>query len=124
MIHLHKDLETEFFYLSFGEAAQGKTVVYIRWTNRLTGDVIKFPTDTYFSFIATNTNRYSKHEIATIDFFDGYDTGLWKFEAWALTSEIVPTTEPDITGYMYLHGTAFSPDKYDEQDNTFKTYQG
>lgn len=118
MIHLNRNSASQYAYVNLGEFADGLTWLYWKCTNRLTGVVFTFYTQLTFT-----TTRYGKI-LVTADFAN-YDTGLWSYEIWAQDDDTtIPTGESDAKGFLYLHGTAFSPDKYDEQDNTFKTYQG
>jgi len=119
MIHLNRNSASQYAYVNLGEFADGLTWLYWKCTNRLTGVVF-----TFYTPLPLTTNRYSKVLIDTIDLSD-YDAGLYSYEFWAQDDDTtIPTGESDAKGFLYLHGTAFSPDKYDEQDNTFKTYQG
>lgn len=123
MIHLTKIANAQSVYLSLSKDAEDMTVIYWKFTNRITKDVVTIYTNILQS---VSTLRYTLTEVEDADVhFDGLDTGFWDYEVWAIDDIIVPTTEPNNKGFMYLHpAESFTPEKYNEQDNTFKTYQG
>jgi hypothetical protein len=93
------------------------------FTNRVTTEVVKF--------VSTNQNnnaRYDYIELVVDDYFANSETGFWTYDIY----EQEDPSDTDIigkhrveTGLMYLHpADTFTPIEYNEQDNSFKTYNG
>ena len=69
-------------------------------------------------------SRYQQFEIDTED-FENEDTGFWTYEIYEADVNDEPTGSVLESGYMYLNPEiAFEPTKYDEQNNSFITYNG
>lgn len=93
------------------------------FTNRVTGEAI--------SFIATNEStsaRYDYFSLIVNDQFEDSETGFWTYDIYEQSTPngTSPTGKNKVeTGLMYLHpADTYNPIEYDEQDNTFKTYNG
>jgi hypothetical protein len=93
----------------------------IVFTNRITKDVINF----WFTDTST-TNRYQKCTIIVNNFFANFDTGFYDYVIYGCaTSGGTPNSPVLESGYMVLHpSTEFAPTNYNEQSNTFITYNG
>ena len=93
------------------------------FTNRVTIEVVKF-----VSANQSNTERYDYIYLTVNDYFENSEEGFWTYDIY----EQEDSSNTDIegkhkveTGLMYLHpADTFEPIKYDEQDNSFKTYNG
>jgi hypothetical protein len=93
------------------------------FTNRITNEVV--------SFVATNesdTKRYDYFMLIVDDQFGDSETGFWTYDIYEQESSAGTNPEGKHkveTGLMYLHPVdTFTPIEYNEQDNTFKTYNG
>jgi len=93
------------------------------FTNRVTSEVVKF--------VSTNQNnnaRYDYIELVVNDYFANSETGFWTYDIYEQEdpSDTTITGKHRVeTGLMYLHPTdTFTPIEYNEQDNSFKTYNG
>lgn len=97
------------------------SLFYFKFTNRITQDITAFISNNISTF-----ERYQQFEIDTVAEFIGAETGFFTYEIY----QADPDTEQPIgpvleSGYMYLNPEiAFEPIKYDDQDNTFITYNG
>jgi hypothetical protein len=123
MIHLTKgQTQTIFFNASQNCLLTNPFFLFV-FTNRITQEVIKF--------VATNTSttlRYNKFALVTNSRFQTSEEGLWTYNVYEQASN----SNTNITGlknvengYAYLHpATAFAPSEYNEQSNTFVTYNG
>ncbi len=91
-------------------------------TNNVTENVVKF--------VATNTSttaRFDQSTIVTNTYFANQDAGLWCYQIFEQAS----SSNTDQTGlnmveegYLKLNDVAGAADAvYDNQDNTFKTFQ-
>lgn len=93
---------------------------YFKFTNRITKSIV----ETYYEDTST-LNRYQKFDIDAA-IFENEDTGFWTYEIRGYDYD---TGEPvgDVleSGFMYLNpAQTFEPIKYDEQSNSFLTYNG
>jgi hypothetical protein len=93
------------------------------FTNRVTTEVVKF--------VSTNQNnnaRYDYIELVVDDYFANSETGFWTYDIYEQEdpSDTTITGKHRVeTGLMYLHpADTFTPIEYNEQDNSFKTYNG
>jgi hypothetical protein len=93
------------------------------FTNRVTTEVV--------SFIITNesdTKRYDYFTMIVDDYFSDSETGFWTYDIYEQETDsgLSPIGKNKVeTGLMYLHpADTFTPIEYDEQDNSFKTYNG
>jgi len=93
------------------------------FTNRVTQEVVKF--------VVTNTSATLRYDVFTLDvdsIFLNSETGMWTYQIY----EQLSSTNTDPTGlnmvedgYMYLNSAiVFEPTTYNEQSNTFITYNG
>lgn len=96
------------------------SIYYFKFTNRITQSVVEQWYTNISSF-----ERYQQFEIDATD-FENEDTGFWTYEIkGAQTIDVVPTGDVLESGYMYLNPEdTFEPIKYDEQNNSFITYNG
>lgn len=95
----------------------------LNFTNRVTQEVV--------TFVGTNeslTARYDAVSFDVNDYFENAETGFWTYEVYETDDDTV-TSSTGLNkvedGYMYLNpASPFVPIKYDEQSNTFITYNG
>jgi len=93
------------------------------FTNRVTQEIVKF--------VATNSSttlRYDKFTFEVNDYFVDSETGFWTYDIYEQTSStnlIITGLNKVENGYMYLNpAIVFEPVIYNEQSNTFITYNG
>jgi hypothetical protein len=93
------------------------------FTNRITQEIVKF--------VATNestTLRFDVFELEVNNYFEDSETGFWTYQIFeqASSSNLNPTGLNEVeNGYMYLNSAiVFEPTTYNEQDNSFITYNG
>lgn len=93
------------------------------FTNRITEEVVSLVFENQ-----SNSERYDFIDISVDDYFANSETGFWTYDIY---EQVDPSGTSPIgknkveTGLMYLHpADTFEPIKYDEQDNSFKTYNG
>lgn len=93
------------------------------FTNRVTQEVVSLVFENL-----SNSSRYDMIDISVADYFEDSETGFWTYDIYEQTSPSDTTTAGKNkveTGLMYLHpAETYEPIQYDEQDNTFKTYNG
>ena len=93
------------------------------FTNRVTQEVVKF--------VITNESTLKRYDVFVLDVdskFANSETGMWTYQIY----EQLSSTNTDPTGlnmvedgYMYLNSAiTFEPTTYNEQSNTFITYNG
>ena len=93
------------------------------FTNRVTQEVVKF--------VVTNQSNTLRYDVFTLDvdsIFLNSETGMWTYQIYEQAS----STNTNSTGlnqvedgYMYLNSAiVFEPTTYNEQSNTFITYNG
>ena len=94
---------------------------YFKFTNRTTLDEVEMWLED-----ARFTTRYGTTNVATSLYFNDYPEGFWTYEIYPVAEEDqYPTLPICESGLMYLYPqTEFAPTKYDEQNNTFKVYNG
>lgn len=89
----------------------------------MTGDEIAFVTTN-----ASTSARYDYFSLVVNTHFANAETGFWTYDIYeqASSSGTSPVGKNKVeTGLMYLHpADTYEPMQYDEQDNTFKTYNG
>jgi hypothetical protein len=123
MIHLTKGLtQTVFFNASQNCVLTNPFFLFV-FTNRITQDVVKF--------VATNTSttlRYNKFSLVTNSSFNNAEEGFWTYQVYEQASSSntnISGLNNVENGYMYLHPTTtFAPTEYNDQSNTFVTYNG
>ena len=117
MITLTKGL-TEYIYFTADSAAEW---YWVEFTNRVTQSVVikKGKTD-------SDTNRYQKLIVNVDILFDGEDEGMWSYNVWEWDEgEDIKVGDVLESGFMYLYpATEFTPTNYNEQNNSFITYNG
>ncbi|CAB5218809.1 hypothetical protein UFOVP215_26 [uncultured Caudovirales phage] len=93
------------------------------FTNRITQEIVKF--------VVTNesiTLRYDSFELDVDQYFQDAETGFWTYQVYEQesSSNLNPTGLNEVeNGYMYLNSAiVFVPTTYNEQDNSFITYNG
>ena len=93
---------------------------YFKFTNRITQSIIE---DNYFN--QSSSERYQMFDFNT-SAFDNEDTGFWTYEIRGFDNDTLEPVGPVLeSGFMYLNpAIAFEPIKYDEQNNSFITYNG
>jgi hypothetical protein len=95
------------------------TFYYFKFVNRITQDVVQM----WLQNISGN-KRNQKFLINVNTYFLNQDGGLWRYTIQSSLQNIVPTSAILESGLMYLHSDLIEPVKYNEQVNTFKTYNG
>jgi len=93
------------------------------FTNRVTQEVVKF--------VVTNESNTLRYDVFTLDvdsIFLNSETGMWTYQIYEqLSSSNTNSTGLNMVedGYMYLNSAiVFEPTTYNEQSNTFITYNG
>lgn len=93
------------------------------FTNRVTQEVVKF--------VVTNTSNTLRYDVFYLDVdsqFANSETGMWTYQIYeqSSSSNTNPTGLNQVEdGYMYLNSAiVFEPTTYNEQSNTFITYNG
>lgn len=93
------------------------------FTNRVTGDEV--------AFVATNAStskRYDYFSLVVNTHFANKEEGFWTYDIYeqSASTGTSPIGKNKVeTGLMYLHpADTYEPMQYNEQDNTFKTYNG
>jgi len=91
--------------------------------NRVTQEVV--------TFVGTNESLTARYDAVTFhinDYFRYSETGFWTYNIYEQSTNInngIVGLNKVEDGYMYLNpATEFVPIKYDEQSNTFITYNG
>jgi len=122
MINLRKG-NTEVIYFTGTENATLTNPYFLFiFTNRATKEVVKV--------MVTNTStssRYDKGSVVVNTYFSNQDNGLWDYEVREKASASDMTVSGTVVeqGFMLLKpATDFAPSVYDDQSNTFKTYNG
>jgi hypothetical protein len=122
MINLRKG-ETEVIYFTGTENATLENPYFLFiFTNRITLDVVKA-----MATNASTTERYDKFSMVVNTFFADAVEGFWSYEIRqkADSSDMTVTGTIVEQGLMYLRPAEdFEPTEYDDQSNTFKTYNG
>jgi hypothetical protein len=123
MIILTKDEVSKIIYCTPAENTDEIFSYYFfKFTNRITQSII----EVVYENLST-TSRYQMFDINTTT-FDEEDTGFWTYEIrqWDDNAEEPSPIGPILeSGYMYLNpANTYEPTKYDEQDNSFITYNG
>ena len=121
MIILTKGETSKIIYCT---PAENTDVIYsyysFKFTNRITLSVVEdaFPN-------LSTTSRYQMFDINATP-FDNEDTGFWTYEIRGFDLGTAFPTGPVLeSGYMYLNpADTYEPTTYDEQSNTFLTYNG
>ena len=96
----------------------------LNFTNRITQEVILFGAEN-----ESLTARYDAVTIEVNKVFGNSETGFWTYDIYETDTlmgdlSIVGLNKVE-DGYMYLNPeTPFEPIKYNEQDNSFITYNG
>jgi hypothetical protein len=116
--------ETKNIYFTGNESALLTNPYFLFvFTNRVTQDVVKF--------VVTNTSttlRFDTFNLNVDSKFANSETGMWTYQIYEQAS----STNTNSTGlnevengYMYLNSAiTFEPTTYNEQSNTFITYNG
>lgn len=93
------------------------------FTNRITQEEVKF--------VVTNqsdTLRYDVFELTVNDYFETAETGFWTYDVYEQGDDAnldVTGLNKVETGYMFLNpAITFEPTKYNNQSNSFVTYNG
>lgn len=93
------------------------------FTNRVTQEVVKF--------VTANESGISRYDTFSLDvdlYFANSETGMWTYQIYEqLSSSNTNPTGLNMVedGYMYLNSAiTFEPTTYNEQSNTFITYNG
>lgn len=93
------------------------------FTNRVTEEIVSF-----VAMNESNQTRYDYIDLTVNDYFENSEEGFWTYDIYEQSSPngTSPTGKNKVeTGLMYLHpADTYEPIKYDEQDNSFKTYNG
>jgi hypothetical protein len=119
MLNIIKD-QTNTLYLTLSELEnQPSEYYYFLFTNRATKS-----TKTLFLENISTKDNFQKFEVDGSE-FDGLDTGLWSYEVNASNVDEDILGEVLESGFMSLkNSTTFQPESYNEQNNTYHTYNG
>jgi hypothetical protein len=121
MIVLTKGYQDESIRFTSKINLGGNNFYYFKFTNRTTLDEV----DCWIEPEGTATDRYELCLIDTLNLFADYPEGFWTYEIYPATVDELPTEPMLESGLMYLYPqTEYAPTKYDEQNNTFKVYNG
>jgi hypothetical protein len=120
MIILTKGQTTDIYVTPQEKTNVVYSTYYFKFTNRITQSVIEYTYDNISSF-----SRYQQFTIDAI-IFEDYDTGFWTYEINGWDDNLAEPVEPTLeSGFMYLNpAQTFEPTTYDEQSNSFLTYNG
>ena len=119
MLNIFLDTTNTLFLTLSEMQTQPSIYYYFLFTNRAT----KAQKVLYLENTSTKDN-YQKFEVDGSE-FDDYDTGLWNYEAKASNANHDIIGDVLESGYMNLRsGTTFEPSGYNEQVNTYHTYNG
>ena len=123
MIILTKGETKNVFFTGTESAILPNPYFLFIFTNRITQEVVKL--------VATNESpilRYDVFELDVDEYFEDAETGFWTYQVYeqGSPSNLNPTGLNEVeTGYMYLNSAiTFQPTTYNEQDNSFITYNG
>lgn len=93
---------------------------YFRFESRQTKSVVQFTiADT------SNSKRFQKFIVNAVQLFANQKEGFWNYiiKPTSQNNGIDPNTDICETGMMYLSSNnIFTPTKYEDQNNTYKTY--
>jgi hypothetical protein len=93
------------------------------FTNRVTLEEIKLVFENQSS-----TKRYDYIDLSVDDYFADSETGFWTYDIYEQDDPVDTTITGKHkveTGLMYLHpADTYEPIEYNDQDNSFKTYNG
>lgn len=122
MINLTKgNTETIYFTGTENALLTAPNFLFV-FTHSSTNEVVKL-----VGVNTSNTKRYDKFQLVVNTKFTDSTEGLWNYKTYEQASST--NTDPAglnlvEEGYMYLHGAAAVTDIYNDQDNTFKAYDG
>ena len=116
--------ETQTIYFTGTESCLLSNPYFLLYfVNRVTQEVV--------TFVGTNESLTARYDAVTFDvndYFEDSETGFWTYNIYEQlsNSNLSPIGLNKVEdGYMYLNpATEFVPIKYDEQSNTFITYNG
>lgn len=115
--------ETKNIYFTGNESALLTDPYFLFiFTNRITQEVVKFVP------LVDNYKRYDLFYLDVDSYFANSETGMWTYEIYEQLNDY--NTDPTglhmvENGYMYLNSAiTFEPTTYNEQSNTFITYNG
>ena len=123
MIVLTKGEEQNVFFTGTENCQLTAPYFLFVFTNRITTEEVKFVSDNQ-----STTARFDYIYLVVNEYFLNSETGFWTYDIYEQASPTGTSTTGKNkveTGLMYLHpADTYSPIEYNEQDNSFKTYNG
>jgi hypothetical protein len=121
MILITKNTSNTMYVTPQENSVTNYSFFWFKFTNRITQSVVTFE-----SANMSTDARYQKF-LFEADIFENEDEGLWTYTIQGMTSSVNynPTTPILETGLAYLKtDTPYTPTSYNQQNNTFITYNG
>jgi hypothetical protein len=123
MIVLTKGETQDIYFTATENCLLTNPYFLLNFTNRVTQEVV--------TFVETNRSLTARYDSVRFDvnlYFEDAETGFWTYEIFETDDDTV-TSSTGLNkvedGYMYLNPEIpFEPIKYDEQSNSFITYNG
>lgn len=123
MIVLRKGNTETVYFTGTEKATLTDPKFLITFTNRETLEVVIVPVTNI-----STTARYDEGSIVVNTYFSTSTTGFYEYSIKEYTGTYPGSPTYGVvveTGYMYLNPAVdFTPTEYDDQSNTFKTYNG
>jgi hypothetical protein len=121
MILITKNTTNTIFVTPQENSVTNYSFFWFKFTNRITQSVVSFSSDN----VSTDA-RYQKF-LFEGDAFENEDEGLWTYtiQGMRTSDDYNPPTSILETGLAYLKtDTPYTPTSYNQQNNTFITYNG
>lgn len=121
MLHITKNINSTLIFTGTEQCVLSNPYFLFIFTNTTTNEVVSYVGTNVSSF----TGRYDK-VIIPGSLFNSYDEGFWTYSIYeqASSSNTDPTGLNKVEeGYMFLKLTAFTPEEYSGQSNTFVTHE-
>jgi len=124
MITLNKGETQTIFFTATEKCSLANPYFYFVFQNRITQEIVQFGVTN-----ASSDERYDKFSLVVNSKFLNSETGFWTYsiyETITLTQNFdYENSAPVEIGFMYLNpATEYAPTSYNQQSNTFVTYNG
>ncbi len=124
MITLTKGETQTIFFTATEKCSLANPYFYFVFQNRITQEIVQFGVTN-----ASSDARYDKFSLVVNSKFLNSETGFWTYsiyETITLTQNFdYENSAPVEIGFMYLNpATEYAPTSYNQQSNTFVTYNG
>jgi len=124
MITLNKGETQTIFFTATEKCSLANPYFYFVFQNRITQEIVQFGVTN-----ASSDERYDKFSLVVNSKFVNSETGFWTYsiyETSTLTQNFdYENSAPVEIGFMYLNpATEYAPTSYNQQSNTFVTYNG